>query len=153
VRGLTPVVREMFDMSEEEAAAYRQRKQEAKEKQLGMTPKEKEKPEGKETEDPKVTAFQADLFKKIHALKTEIERREDAIKVQMEVMRAWKTKASTLELESARAKNISRKRSLMTKAENAREEATEIADKNSNGWIVIRKLKAQLEILKEKKKR
>ncbi len=142
-RDIPAKVREMLLMSEEEAAEYLQRRGEdaaaravkLKEWKAGQAERNKE-------------AAKSAFLDKVRDLQDEIFKREDAINIRIGEIKGWKSKASNLELESGNERNEKKAARLMRHAELVRDKAQALSLINSDAWIVVGRLKAELEDLK-----
>ncbi len=65
-------------------------------------------------------------------------------------MKAWKSKASNMDLDASREKNEAKSQKIERLAELARDKARDLSDKNSDSWVVVGRLKAELEDLKRR---
>ena len=142
-RDIPTKVREMLLMSEEEVEEYLQRKGENAVARAEGLKKWKEGQADRNKEAAKEA-----YVEKIKALQEQIWKGEDIINIRIKEIKGWKSKASNLELESANETNEKKAARIMRHAELVRDKAQTLADINSDSWIVIGRLKAELEDLK-----
>ena len=143
LKDLPSKVREMLQMSEEEVAEHLQKQSES----ATARAKKFEKWKAGQADRDKESAKQA-VLQRIKDLREEIFQREDDINKRLQELKAWKSKASNMELEAAREKNEATSRKLERLADLARDKALELTDQNSDSWIVVGRLKSELEDLK-----
>ena len=143
LRELPEAVREMLQMSEDEAADYLRRKNES---EVARAEEFKKWKEGQSERDEE--AAKEALIQRMKDLQEEIYEREDAINIRLQEMKAWKSKASNMELEASRERNDDRARKLERLADLARDKALALSDENSDSWIVVGRLKGELQDLK-----
>jgi len=134
---------EAAEQSEDEAADYLRRKNES---EVARAEEFKKWKEGQSERDEE--AAKEALIQRMKDLQEEIYEREDAINIRLQEMKAWKSKASNMELEASRERNDDRARKLERLADLARDKALALSDENSDSWIVVGRLKGELQDLK-----
>jgi hypothetical protein len=88
------------------------------------------------------------IIQKMRDMQEEVYKREDEINVRIQEIKGWKSKASNLEMRASQEKDDAKSRKAERYAELSRDKADALADQNSDSWIVVGRLKAELEDLK-----
>lgn len=143
LKDLTPEVLEKLQMSEEEATEYTEKLRANAKLRAEKYKKWKEGlAERKEAERKK------EILQKMKDMQAEIFEREDVIRIKIGQIKGWKSKASQWEANASKENNEARRDKAMRYAEVYRDKAQELADENSDSYIVISRLKIELEDLK-----
>ncbi len=143
VKDLTPEVLAKLQMSEEEANNYTEK---LKANAVLRAEKYKKWKEGlaeRKEEDRK-----KEILQKIKDMQAEIFEREDVIRIKIGQMQGWKSKASQWEANAFKENNPARRAKAMKYSEVYRDKAQALADENTDSYIVISRLKNELEDLK-----
>ena len=145
LKDLSENVREMLQMGEDEVTEHLKKQDE---RATARAEKIKKWNEGKA--DRAKEASKQEILQRMKDLQEEIYEREDAINVRLQEMKAWKSKASNMDLDASREKNEAKSQKIERLAELARDKARDLSDKNSDSWVVVGRLKAELEDLKRR---
>jgi hypothetical protein len=92
------------------------------------------------------------ILEKMKGIRQEIYDRENEINRRSQEIKAWKSKASQLDARAAEERSTGRPQKSAKLAELARDKADVLADQNSDSWIVIEGLKAELNDLERLEK-
>jgi hypothetical protein len=142
---------EKLQMDEEEAARYRNKlasNAAARAKQFQVW---KEKQVAKQVEK-KDDGAREEILVKMKEVRQEIAKLEHIINGKLQQIKAWKSKASQLDARVAEERAKGRRQKSDKLAELARAKADILADQNSDSWIVIERLKAELDYLERLEK-
>lgn len=143
LKDLTPAVREMLQMSDEEATQFIEKQNANATLRAEKFKKWKEGQSEREEEAAKTAIIQ-----KMRDMQEEIYKREDQINIRIQEIKGWKSKASNLELRASQEKDDAKSKRAERYAELSRDKADALTDENSDSWMVVGRLKAQLEDLK-----
>jgi len=124
---------------EEELAAVKKELAEVRGQAKGGLPEVDDSPKGA-------------LLVKMKEIRQEIYDRENAINRKIQEIKAWKSKASQLDARAAEERSKGRLQKSAKQAELARDKADALADQNSDSWVVIESLKAELNDLERLEK-
>jgi len=142
IKDLPSAIVEKLQMDEEEAASYLEKlaaNEKVRAKQFAQW---KEKQSEKQ---PDVAVAEVDGDMK--EIRVAIFEREQMISRKIQEIKAWKSKASQLDARAADERASGRRHKSERLAELARDKADILADENADSWVVIERLKAQLQYL------
>jgi hypothetical protein len=143
LKDITPAVREMLQMGDDEAAGFIEKQNT---NATLRAEKFKKWKEGQGEREEK--AAKEAIIQKMRDMQEEVYKREDEINVRIQEIKGWKSKASNLEMRASQEKDDAKSRKAERYAELSRDKADALADQNSDSWIVVGRLKAELEDLK-----
>ena len=88
------------------------------------------------------------ILQKMKDMQVEIFKREDVIRIKIGEIKGWKSKASQWEANAFKENNQARRKKAIGYSVVYRDKAQELADENSDSYIVLSRLNNELEDLK-----
>jgi len=147
IKDLPAALVEKLQMDEEEADRYRE-KLASNATALAKQFKVWEEKQVEKKDDAAKEAIQL----KMREIREEIVKREHIINRKIQQIKAWKSKASQLDARVAEERAQGRRQKSDKLAELARAKADILADQNSDSWVVIERLKVELNYLERLEK-